>query len=47
MAKESYETGKTVRQVALEQQILPEEELNRILDPWRMTERGIVGRGEG
>ncbi|MFQ5882110.1 MAG: class II fumarate hydratase [Candidatus Methylomirabilales bacterium] len=47
IAKESYETGKTVRQVVLEHQILPEEELNRILDPWRMTERGIVGRGEG
>jgi fumarate hydratase class II len=47
IAKESYETGKTVRQVALEHKILPEEELNRILDPWRMTERGIGGRGEG
>jgi fumarate hydratase class II len=47
IAKESYETGKTVRQVALEHRILPEGELNRILDPWRMTERGIVGRGEG
>jgi fumarate hydratase class II len=47
IAKESHETGKTVRQVALEHRILPEEELNRILDPWRMTERGIVGRGEG
>ena len=46
IAKESYETGKTVRQVALERQILPEEELKRILDPWQMTERGIVGRGE-
>lgn len=47
IAKESYETGKTVRQVALEHQILPEEELKRILDPWGMTERGIVGRGKG
>ncbi len=46
IAKESYETGKTIRQVALEHQILPEEELKRILDPWGMTERGIVGRGE-
>ena len=46
IAKESYETGKTIRQVALEHQILPEEELKRILDPWAMTERGIVGRGE-
>jgi fumarate hydratase class II len=47
IANESYATGKTVRQVALEHQILPEEELKRILDPWRMTERGIGGRGEG
>ncbi|MGH7423234.1 MAG: class II fumarate hydratase, partial [Candidatus Methylomirabilales bacterium] len=47
IAKESHETGKTVRQVALEHRILPEEELNRILDPWRMTERGIVSRGDG
>jgi fumarate hydratase class II len=47
IAKESHETGKTVRQVALEHQVLPEEELKRILDPWRMTERGIGGRGEG
>ncbi len=47
IAKESHETGKTVRQVALDQQILPEKELNRILDPLGMTERGIVGRGEG
>jgi fumarate hydratase class II len=46
IAKESYETGKTIRQVALEHQILPEEELKRILDPWGMTERGIVGHGE-
>ncbi len=46
IAKESYETGKTVRQVALEHQILPEEELKRILDPWGMTERGIEGRAE-
>ena len=46
IAKESYETGKTVRQVALAHRILPEEELKRILDPWRMTERGIGGRGE-
>ncbi|MBW8005629.1 MAG: class II fumarate hydratase [candidate division NC10 bacterium] len=41
IANESYATGKTIRQVALEQRILPEEELKRILDPWRMTERGF------
>jgi fumarate hydratase class II len=47
IAKESYETGKTVRQVAREHRVLPAEEIDRVLDPWRMTERGIVGRGEG
>jgi fumarate hydratase, class II len=47
IAKESYEKGKTVREVAREHGVLPEDELNRVLDPWRMTERGIVGRGEG
>ena len=46
IAKESYETGKTIREVALAHQILPQEELNRVLDPWRMTERGIGGRGD-
>ncbi|MFQ5960061.1 MAG: class II fumarate hydratase [Candidatus Methylomirabilales bacterium] len=47
IANESYATGKTVRQVALEQQVLPEEELNRVLDARQMTERGIGGRGQG
>jgi len=42
IAKEAYETGKTVRQVALEKKILPENELNKILDPWAMTEPGVT-----
>jgi fumarate hydratase class II len=41
IAKESFATGKTVRQVCLEQKVLPEKKLNEILDPWRMTEPGI------
>jgi fumarate hydratase class II len=32
LAKEAYETGKTVREVALERKVLPEPELTRILD---------------
>ena len=32
IAKKSHETGKTVRQIALEENILPEEQLNKILD---------------
>ena len=42
IAKEAYETGKTVRQVALEKKVLPEDELNRVLDPMSMTEPGIT-----
>ncbi len=38
IAKEAYETGKTVREVALEKKILPEEKINEVLDPWSMTE---------
>jgi fumarate hydratase class II len=47
VAKEAYKTGRTVRQIALAQKLLPEERLNELLDPWRMTEPGIKGKGEG
>jgi len=38
IAKEAYETGKTVREVALEKEVLPADKLNDLLDPWSMTE---------
>ncbi|MFB3906113.1 MAG: class II fumarate hydratase [Acidobacteriota bacterium] len=38
IAKEAYESGRTVREVASEKQVLPQDELNRALDPWKMTE---------
>ncbi len=38
LAKEAFKTGKTIRDLCTEQNILPEEELNKALDPWRMTE---------
>jgi fumarate hydratase class II len=38
IAKEAYKTGKTVREVAKEMQLLPDEELVKIFDPWHMTE---------
>jgi len=38
IAKEAYRTGKTVRQVALEQGVLDEKKLNEVLDPTSMTE---------
>ena len=41
IAKESYATGKTVREIARERRVLPEDALTRILDPLRMTEPGI------
>ncbi len=40
IAKEAYETGKTVREVALEKKVLPAEKLKELLDPWSMTEPG-------
>jgi len=40
IAKEAYATGKSVREVALEQKVLPAEKLNELLDPWSMTEPG-------
>jgi fumarate hydratase class II len=40
IAKEAYESGKTIREVALEKKVLPSEKLEKILDPWRMTEPG-------
>jgi fumarate hydratase class II len=46
IAKESYATGKTVRQIAMEKKILSPERLNEILDPMRMTEPGFAGKGE-
>jgi fumarate hydratase, class II len=37
IAKESFKTGKTVRQLCEEQEILPENQLREALDPRRMT----------
>jgi fumarate hydratase class II len=38
IAKEAYATGKTVREVCRARAIVPEQRLNQLLDPWRMTE---------
>ena len=40
LAKEAYRTGKTVREIARAQKVLPEDRLTALLDPWRMTEPG-------
>jgi fumarate hydratase class II len=49
LAKESLKTGKTIRQIAEEKQILPLDELNRLLDPRRMTspQTDVIGGGGG
>ena len=41
IAKVAYQTGRTIREVALEQKVLSEEELEQALDPWSMTEGGL------
>ena len=38
LAKEAFKTGKTIRELCTEQNILPEETLKTALDPFRMTE---------
>ena len=47
IAKESATTGKTVRQISRERQVLPEEQLNRALDPVEMTKPGGEGSAGG
>jgi fumarate hydratase, class II len=49
IAKESFKTGKTVRQLAEAKSILPPDELKRTLDPKRMTQpqADMVGSGGG
>jgi len=38
LAKEAFKTGKTIRELCREQNVLSEAELEKALDPWRMTE---------
>jgi fumarate hydratase class II len=42
IAREAYRSGRTVRAVAEEWDIVPSEELDQILDPRRMTEPGFI-----
>ena len=46
ISKEAMHENKTVRQLLIEQKILPEAEINRILDPTSMTEPGLGAGGE-
>jgi fumarate hydratase class II len=49
VAKESFKTGKTVRDLAQEKQLLPPDKLKEVLDPKRMTtpQADMVGSGGG
>ena len=47
IAKESAKTGRTVRELCREKQVLPEAELNAALDPVGMTEPGGEGSAGG
>ena len=40
IAKEAYQTGRTIREVAEARSVLPQEELDRALDPRAMTQGG-------
>jgi fumarate hydratase class II len=42
-AKQALEEGKTVKQVVVENGYLSEDEAEEVLDPVKMTERGILG----
>ncbi len=37
LAKEAFKTGQTIRELCTEKGVLPEDQLNEALDPWRMT----------
>jgi len=37
LAKEAFTTGKTIRELCREKNLLPEDQLREALDPWRMT----------
>ncbi len=41
LAKRAMAENKTIRQLLLEEEILPEKEVDALLNPWRMTEPGI------
>jgi len=49
IAKESFKTGRTVREVARERGLMSEDELNHLLDPRRMTspQTDVVESGGG
>ena len=45
IAKEAFKTGKTIREVAREKKVLPEDKIAGILDPKKMLQPGEVQKG--
>jgi fumarate hydratase class II len=46
IAKESFKTGRTVREIASKKKIMPPRLLKKMLDPRRMTRPGVAAKGE-
>ena len=44
IAKKAIATGESVRSLILKEKLLDEESLNKILDPYSMTEPGISAK---
>ena len=44
IAKQAHESGRTVREVAMAEKVLPDDELDRLLDPRPMTEAATLAR---
>jgi len=47
IAKHAFDTGRTVREVALEESGLAKKKLDELLDPRRQTEPGAIVAGAG
>ncbi|MEW6045233.1 MAG: class II fumarate hydratase [Bacillota bacterium] len=47
LAKQAHESRRTIREIALEQKILPPDELNALLDPESQTRPGLGGASAG
>ena len=43
LAREAYTTGASIRELCMKYDVLTEEQLNNILDPYAMTRPGIAG----
>ena len=44
LAKQAFAEKKTIREVALEHEVMSEDQLDKVLDPTPMTEPGVPGR---